>query len=263
VCGGIAAQYGLRMRNTTIANNHASATGAFCVTDGQVDETAVDIESSLIVDNEADFLGGAFFYGSPPPAPSMRIVNSTISGNRSTHDPASSLATGLYGGLYVKHGVLEIANSTIAFNTCVLGAAGLNIIAADVRLESSIVSNNTYSDARIPANDIDGTPTSLTGSANLITYSRLSLPLDTIGTDPLLLPLANNGGVTKTHALATTSPAIGTGSNPLVLPWDQRGEGYPRTAGGRTDIGAFELQGQHRGHSRHARPATEARSSAR
>jgi hypothetical protein len=193
----------------------------------------------------------------------MRIVNSTISGNRSTHDPASSLATGLYGGLYVKHGVLEIANSTIAFNTCVLGAAGLNIIAADVRLESSIVSNNTYSDARIPANDIDGTPTSLTGSANLITYSRLSLPLDTIGTDPLLLPLANNGGVTKTHALATTSPAIGTGSNPLVLPWDQRGEGYPRTAGGRTDIGAFELQGQHRGHSRHARPATEARSSAR
>src|SRR5262249_34056431 len=41
--------------------------------------------------------------------------------------------------------------------------------------------------------------------------------------DPLLDPLADNGGPTQTHALRPGSPAIDHGSNPLNLPTDQRG----------------------------------------
>jgi hypothetical protein len=60
------------------------------------------------------------------------------------------------------------------------------------------------------------------------------------GVDPLLGPLQNNGGSTRTHALLPGSPAINAGSNPLGLATDQRGADFPREAGGRADIGAYE-----------------------
>ena len=60
---------------------------------------------------------------------------------------------------------------------------------------------------------------------------------DVIG-DPLLGPLANNGGPTKTHAIGAGSPAIGN-AGPDAPDVDQRGierDGAP-------DSGAYELTG--------------------
>ena len=70
-----------------------------------------------------------------------------------------------------------------------------------------------------------------------------SQPTDQIGTpaspiDPLLGPLADNGGPTLTHALQPGSPAINRG-DPAALPQDQRG--YGRL--GVPDVGAFEFNG--------------------
>jgi len=62
-----------------------------------------------------------------------------------------------------------------------------------------------------------------------------------LGQDPLLGPLQNNGGPTKTHALLPGSPAIDHGSNPAGLTFDQRGPGFARSTGAGVDIGAFEL----------------------
>ena len=71
----------------------------------------------------------------------------------------------------------------------------------------------------------------------------ISQPTDQIGTpaapiDPLLEPLANNGGPTLTHALQAGSPAIDRG-DPAAPPEDQRG--YGRV--GVPDVGAFEFGG--------------------
>ncbi|GAG28491.1 unnamed protein product, partial [marine sediment metagenome] len=64
--------------------------------------------------------------------------------------------------------------------------------------------------------------------------------------DPLLDPLADNGGPTETHALQLGSPAIdagdpsavaGAGGVPL---YDQRGFGFSRVNDDRIDMGAFE-----------------------
>jgi hypothetical protein len=59
-------------------------------------------------------------------------------------------------------------------------------------------------------------------------------------------PLRDNGGVTPTHALLNGSPTIDHGdpagckdSQGQALTADQRG--YPRAAGGRCDIGAYEF----------------------
>jgi hypothetical protein len=60
------------------------------------------------------------------------------------------------------------------------------------------------------------------------------------GLDPLLAPLADNGGPTLTQALAAGSPALSAGSNVLGLQFDQRGPGYPRAFGATIDIGAYE-----------------------
>ena len=62
--------------------------------------------------------------------------------------------------------------------------------------------------------------------------------------NPLLGPLAANGGPTATHALLPGSPAIDKGDPLSITPLnppatDQRG--YPRV--GPVDIGAFEQQG--------------------
>ena len=71
--------------------------------------------------------------------------------------------------------------------------------------------------------------------------------------DPLLGPLAENGGITLTHALLAGSPAIDAGDPAAVagmgtVPmFDQRGDPYRRVfdgdgaGGARIDMGAFEL----------------------
>ena len=72
--------------------------------------------------------------------------------------------------------------------------------------------------------------------------------------DPMLGPLADNGGPTKTHLLLAGSPAIDAGDPAavagmnLVPLYDQRGKPYTRiwdgdgSGGARIDIGAVELQ---------------------
>ena len=58
----------------------------------------------------------------------------------------------------------------------------------------------------------------------------------------LLAPLAFNGGPTLTHALLPGSPVLdaGTINTIAVVTNHQRGPGYPRLAGSRVDIGAYE-----------------------
>jgi hypothetical protein len=72
--------------------------------------------------------------------------------------------------------------------------------------------------------------------------ANVPLPPDTLRVDPLLAPLADNGGPTLTHALLPGSPAIDAGGNDYDFTYDQRGFGYARRSGVRPDIGAFEVQ---------------------
>ncbi|MGH7967216.1 MAG: choice-of-anchor Q domain-containing protein, partial [Limisphaerales bacterium] len=71
--------------------------------------------------------------------------------------------------------------------------------------------------------------------------------------DPVLGPLADNGGPTSTMALLHGSPALDAGEDALLQPpyhlrQDQRG--FPRKSGAHVDIGAFEFQSL--GHDVHA-----------
>ncbi len=92
--------------------------------------------------------------------------------------------------------------------------------------------------------------------AGILNLSDLVAPAlnNLIGTsdnllNPLLGPLADNGGLTQTMALLPGSPAIDAGSNSLavdpatnqILANDQRGPGFPRIVGQSVEIGAYEF----------------------
>jgi hypothetical protein len=191
------------------------------------------INRSTISGNRADHHAGGAFNGTD-----TIISNSTISGNRSLRAPAG---IGVDGRSIRR---VLVRNSTIVFNAAdapffdITGGGILQL--GGVHYESAIVARNTV--AGVP-DDIWAQVrfgAHMTGENNLIQATNLDVPADTLDADPMLAPLTNNGGPTRTHALLSTSPAIDRGSNDSVLPYDQRGPGFPRVVGIRADIGAFE-----------------------
>ena len=101
--------------------------------------------------------------------------------------------------------------------------------------------------------DIDNTGTLTSGDYNIIQTAVAGTALAGTTThnqqvDPLLLALANNGGATFTNADTTGSPGRadipfsgGMCNGAAGTNIDQRG--FTRGAGGRCDVGAFELAG--------------------
>jgi hypothetical protein len=229
--GGVAVSGALEMYSSTIEGNSAIAASVFGDGGGIYALSDVLIDSSTIADNASDGAGGASFIGNEGAA-ILAIQDSTISGNQG----------GSVGGLRALQAPITIASSTIAFNTATLdgGAGGLAIYNVST-LQSTIVANNTGLDV---AQQCLTPPCGLSieGANDLIMTANLPVPADTLSDDPALLPLANNGGVTETHALPASSVAIdhgnalGSGGGDLSV--DQRG--YPREIGAAPDIGAFE-----------------------
>src|SRR4029077_1270322 len=155
----------------------------------------------------------------------MTVRNCTISGN-------SVDGTGMvimYGGGIRNFGNLQIASSTIAHNSVSgeNGAFGGGIYGfASPRTDSSIIALNSAPTGP----DFTGGVALQSDGYNIIGNNAdavlSSQPTDQIGTpaapiDPLLGPLANNGGPTLTHALQSGSPAIDHG-DPAASPEDQR-----------------------------------------
>ena len=87
----------------------------------------------------------------------------------------------------------------------------------------------------------------ISGNRNIDTDATCELdgPSDQEGVDPLLGPLADNGGAAPTHSIGGNSPAIDVGNASICPEVDQRG--LPRPADGNgdgnavCDIGAYEF----------------------
>jgi hypothetical protein len=237
--GGGAFSYGVDIFDSTISGNSAIGTdnaplshweiggGLFIARNGG------SIERTTISDNFAiRFAGGLTQEGD------LELRNSTISGNSTEQDDG--------GGLRVRQSTsILVENSTITGNHAGSRGGGISFIdnALPSSLFSTIVASNSAGNG---AADIDsGMPLLISGSHNLVVDDGTNpqLPDDTLAEDPLLLPLMNNGGPTRTHALVAGSPAIDQGDNPGGRGTDQRGFGYPREFNGVADIGAFEYQG--------------------
>ncbi len=165
------------------------------------------------------------------------IVNSTISGNQ---------AEDVGGGIISMNGTLYLRHSTITDNRYVKSDAsfygGGGIYGADVDARNTIIAGNQAHNGApsdLKAVEFKSSGHNLIGNS---TGGTGYAPTDILDVDPMLGPLADNGGPTLTHALLPGSPAIDAGDNADAPEWDQRGPGFPRIVKGTIDIGAFEVQ---------------------
>jgi len=164
----------------------------------------------------------------------LDAVNVTVSGN------SAPAAEG--GGLYCENlADASLINCTIATNYSGGRGGGIfNDPGSGVTLADTIVADNAWGGGGGGrGSDIAGPYTD--AGHNLIgDGAGLTHPASLSG-DPMLGPLANNGGPTFTHALLPGSPAINAGAfNFMLPPEDQRGIFRPQS--GLADIGAYELE---------------------
>lgn len=239
-----AALYGYRVTqsisNSTFSQNQADGFGAAIF----VSESSWSLVNSHVTNNTAKGGGGGIYsYES-----SFTIQRSTISANQAD---SATLYGG--GGLFVKGGNLTIQNSTFSGNSAQGPGGGLyNEATSSALLQQLTIADNQSGTSVGGIFDASG---SLTLQNSIVANSTgtgdcgggVFLDLVTIvqdgscsasrAGDPGLLPLADNGGPTETHALDTASIARNTGDNANCLSNDQRGE---LRNDGRCDVGAFE-----------------------
>lgn len=237
--GGISAVGALTLRRVSLENNFAVTFGGAV----HMPSGGLAIDSSTVAGNRVGSQGtsshgGGIFVGTVV----GQIVNSTISGNTTNGDG---------GGIEARlgSGSFTITHTTITNNTAANGG-GLHVASGSPRLVASLVAGNH---ANIGV-DVYGTVTS--GGMNVIGdglngrgFLAGTSYADLVGTSsapiaPLLGPLQNNGGSTKTHALLAGSPAIDRASISDAL-YDQRGIERNMDGNGDgsalPDTGAFEV----------------------
>ncbi|HEV7797337.1 MAG TPA: Calx-beta domain-containing protein [Pyrinomonadaceae bacterium] len=235
------------LANSSVNNNHSGdrTTGAAKgYAGGILNSGALTISRSSISGNDGSAAGGILN------GLALRMINSTVSGNVAygivSTDSTSSLG---------------LTNCTITENAL----AGVNSTSSPLAFRNTIIARNgaggngpdTVGSFNSQGHNLIGNAQSSTGfTAAGDQFGSEAAPLD-----PLLGPLADNGGSTLTHALLDGSPAVDAGDDCVTQPahcgdanipqltTDQRGASFNRIVDGpdadttaTVDIGAYERQ---------------------
>ncbi len=261
--GGINNSFGtVIITSSTLSGNSANSDGGSIYNDNGM----VTLTSSTLSANSATGDGGGIYNN----VGTMTMTNSTLSANSATgdgggienHNSNFNITNSTLSGNSAQNaggirnddgGEMNLINSTISGNSA-KGTGGVDTSAGDgMGISNTIIAKNTDSDGNP---DCNGTFSSsgynLIGDDSGATITPTTG--DQIGTaaspiDPLLGPLQDNGGPTKTQALLSGSTAIDKG-NSSGSNTDQRGFTRPvdnpaipnATGGDGSDIGAFEVQ---------------------
>jgi Right handed beta helix region len=260
IAGAGAAASTLHMSSSTISGNTAAIGGGFYAAAGEIAGSTVSGNTATSFYPSLSAAGGGGI-AVPPPPRTMRIENTTISGNvtantRGAADPGNHVAYA--GGLYIPSSQVTVVGSTIAGNkvtvadpAAVGGGGGLTGGSSSAPLiENTIIAGNSAPTGPDVFRGI-GASFDLVQNPAGATINQV-VPNSTItGADPQLGPLASNGGPTQTMALPVTSPALDMGAA-FGLSTDQRGlsrpldfpqfPNSPAAGADGSDIGAFELQ---------------------
>jgi hypothetical protein len=257
--------------NLSTAAMNFTARGGGGLSGGASAGGVLRVVDTTIHDNEAVARGGAaeiFDTGG-----TVRFTNVTMSGNRSRADGGGLWAVTLMGGTTL------IEHSTVTANVADSDASGVGvgggIFAAGglIQMHHALVAGNSSNTA---ASDLGFSPTGTLGSGVGTLLAEFSLVGNNSGSglaaapvnapdangnivggagaaaiDPMLGPLADNGGPTPTHAPLPGSPAIDAGDPAVAFnpaEFDQRGTPFVRVfdgdgaGGARIDIGSYEVQ---------------------
>ena len=245
--GGISNESGgdLTLRRTTVSGNSLEYSGTVASSGGGGIHNGAGeliVEDSTISGNLVRALssasetggGGLNMRGGP-----LTLTNSTISGNQALV-PADA-TNGGGGAFFAAAGTLR--NVTLSGNSTSATGGGVLASHSDVTFNVQLANSIFAGNSPIACGKA--------GLANFLsTDSNMEFPGNSCqlgvddfpNSDPLLGPLASNGGPTQTHALTPGSPAINAASAPNCrsAQHDQRGLARPFPL---CDIGAYEFEG--------------------
>lgn len=235
--GGLCNDGSMTLINCTIQDNVGNRTGPpgiECGSGGGIKHIKgfLMIVNSTISGNHAEGKGGGIHISCQGAA--VVSSSSTISGNH-------AVANG--GGIYVR-GFLQLVHGTVCYNSTDSEGGGINVRGSMDFMNSIVAANAGGRDCFISG------PGGYQGRGQ-IGLNRYNLIGDNscdpaYSGDPLLGPLADNGGRTQTHSLLSDSPAVDAiPADACTLDMDQRG--FPRpveqtSSGQPCDIGALERQ---------------------
>jgi uncharacterized repeat protein (TIGR01451 family) len=177
------------------------------------------VQASTVAGNVGGWDGGGLYNKG-----TLTVQNSTVSGN-----------TGNYGGgIAGVDGITILQNSTLAGNTANGGGGGgLRQYGGTLHYTNTLLADNlTGGDCYVSASNVISTNVNNLVRNGVICNAALS-------GDPVLGPLADNGGRTLTHALLAGSAAIDAAGD-ICPATDQRD--VTRPIGLHCDIGAYEVQ---------------------
>jgi hypothetical protein len=266
VAGGILNMSNLQLTNAVISDNTATDDGGGVINHGTVvghnvrftgntsgdnggaywGDGSLSLFDSTLSGNTANDEGGAIvsFGGS------VMMSRSAVTGNHAltqrggglvnfsesqmtlTNTTVSNNDAATLGGAILNNGGLHLTSVTIADNTAAEGGGLHN--GGNAAIVGTIISNN------FPASCAGAGSIGVAGGGyNATGDSSCNIPGTVLVGDPQLLPLADNGGLTQTHAIEMSSPMVDAYPG-CAKDEDQRAVRRPH--GPACDIGAFELQ---------------------
>jgi hypothetical protein len=234
--GGLYNEGNLTLINSTVSDNGSVGGGdAYleCETGGglKVLSGTTTLINSTVSNNRAKSKGGGIHVACQG---TLILENSTISGN---------YANGSGGGIYL-NGSGVFTNSTISNNSASnVGGIALNGREEQEEYGHLSLFNTMIADNIARLSNYGIADCNLEGHAAIVETSYTWIAdgncEPAFSGDPMLGPLADNGGPTWTHSLLPKSPAIDVvPSDSCTLAADQRGESRLSPC----DIGAFEAQ---------------------
>ena len=224
--GGVNTSSGaISLTGTTIDGGGVnSSSGAVTLVDGSVTNapgTGINTSTGAISLTRS-LVSGSDSRGINSSSGAISLVNSTVSGND--------------GGIYGGSSTITLDAVTVTLNDVDGEGVGIDTSGGTISMTHTIVAGHGQ-DCDVAATTAQYSMDS-DGSCGLAGAGNLS------NANPLLGPLANNGGPTLTHLPQAGSPAIDSGSNGLCQAVDQRGVARPIDGNGDAtaicDMGAVE-----------------------
>ena len=216
-------------------SENSSDNDAGAIFNGGTTEMLVDQSVFFANSSSVNGVGGAIHNaGYSGDNPVLTVINSTFSNNTSVQAGGAILNDSTGVGM----ARANLIHNTFADNTSDHRGSGISNVSFDPTLQSVITMTGNIIANSPPGEDCYNQDGSIIdGGYNLVEDGSCGFPA---AGDPLLAPLADNGGETQTHALLPGSPAIDAiPSIECQVTIDQRGETREDWA---CDVGAFEMQ---------------------
>ena len=206
----------LTLTNITLTNNTGENFGGGIYSIGTLTLTDATVSDNILLGSNTSGGGGGIFNSG-----TMTLTRTTVGGNSTigrgggiynldltatiTNSTISTNTALNGGGVFNRFGTVNFTSTTIANNIATDNGGGVWNFGGTMNLKNTILASNTATTA---SDDCAGGMTSLGYNIASDASCALGGTGDLNSTNPLIGPLANNGGPTQTHALLSCNPAL-------------------------------------------------------